>query len=93
MNWHQLTSSGIVAYIANAGYYCRDCAVNLYGESAVDDETPIDDRGNTVGALFSWEEGPLDEDNDNAPENCVRRSAISCGECGSLLRESGEWFE
>ena len=95
-NWHYYTPGlTIDAYIADGEFFCRDCAVKRYGADAVDNATPYDEFGNTVGVLFSIDEGPLDEEpwEFGAPDNVTaRRSRIECGECGTVLREAGEWY-
>ena len=62
-----------------ADVHCWECAVVRFGELQIRLAKALDNEGNEVRAVHSWEEGSLDEAGN--PE------AMHCGTCGKQVRE------
>ena len=66
-----------IAYAYEADYHCENCTRKRFGPAC----EGTDNEGNSVGALFSWEEW-FDVGYGN--------QTLACGDCGAILDEYEE---
>lgn len=60
----------IIAWTYEADYHCLDCAWKRF-DHALEDPDTVDDEGNPLHPVFSWDEAPI--------------SGIVCSDCGEVI--------
>jgi len=65
----------ILAWTYEADVHCCDCAGRRFGESLLDDDLPVDNEGNEVHPVFSFD----DFDSDVSCVTCLNLIGVEGG--------------
>lgn len=71
-----MTNHDPIAYAYDADVHCPECAAERFGDK-LDDPKTEDSEGNTLGVMFSWDEGS--------------ERGTYCGDCSAEI--SAPWCE
>jgi hypothetical protein len=70
-----------IAYTYEADYHCEDCAYERFGKDEHGDITGIDNEGNEIGAVFSWDGWYANTAYEWAQGEHTRDAVLICGTC------------
>lgn len=73
-----------IAYTYEADHHCESCAEKRFGrnERGFVAEDSIDSEGNTVGAVFQWDEWWANDVYEGRTH-----AVLACGTCGEIIED------